>query len=189
VRVLLLLVLILDGVALAEDCPDAATVCGATQTQCGICHCTDPGQVCCASAGHPELHCAAGEACTMAGTCIPAASDMGTAGDGGAAACTGGGALTLANCGGDSCGCSAPCSKPNDCESGCCTSGGYCAPACVCNQNGRLFLNCDTSGAGFGPVPSSKSCAGVPGAPGGRDAWILALLLAPLLARRRRRAC
>ncbi len=168
-------VLLLTTHAHAQCTPPATQCGGAAPT--GVVNCTAPGQVCCASVGHQELSCPAGDACTADGNCIPSSGD-------GGADCAGGGARTLASCGGDTCSCSVACTHGTDCMSGCCTTGGYCAPACVCSANGRLYLGCDSSGAGFGPL-ANKSCSAAPGeAPYNDGAWLLLLALVPLAMRR-----
>jgi hypothetical protein len=149
--------------AWAVDCP-------APMTACGTMHCTPANQVCCASVGHEELSCPMGTACQTDGSCK--------------AVCTGGGINTVATCGGDTCGCSAPCKRAEDCESRCCTTAGYCAPACVCNGAGRLFLECNLGGVGFEGMAKS-SCEVVPDA--NASAWPVILMAGSIVLLRRRR--
>lgn len=92
--------------------------------------------------------------------------------------CTGGGTLTLATCGGDTCGCSAPCAGGGDCKSGCCTTAGFCAPACVCDGTGDLYLNCKMQGAGFPGM--KRGCDATPGDAGAATGLWLLLALAGL---------
>lgn len=175
------LLVVNGGIAAAQMCPTGQTLCGQT-------HCAPSQNVCCAPVGHEELSCPAGEACTPDGNCVPA-RDGGAAPDGGSGACPNGGTNTVADCGGDSCGCSARCSTDKDCESACCTTAGLCAPACVCRAQGKLFLNCDTSGAGFGPLPKS-GCA-MSGRLDGKNGLglVVGLAVLSLLGRRRSHAC
>src|SRR5438309_9554869 len=138
------LVLVL-AITLSGSRPAEAQMCPTGTAPCGATHCTPDGGVCCASSGHEELSCAAGESCTADGGCSAASSG-----------CRGGGQLTLASCGGDTCGCSAPCTISDDCMSGCCTTAGLCAPSCVCTGGARLFVQCDTGSTGAtGLTPSS----------------------------------
>jgi len=151
----------------------ASAQCGPGTSGCGAAHCTPDGGVCCASVGHEELSCPAGTVCKADSTC-------GTA----TPMCATGQTLTLADCGGDVCGCSAPCRAAKDCASGCCSTAGFCAPACVCNQPGQLYLNCDKSGLGFAGL--GKSGCAIGGSDGGWAGAILLSSLVMLLFRRRR---
>lgn len=157
----------------------ARAQCAAGQLPCGATYCAPENRVCCAGAGHPELSCEAGTECKPDGTCVKPGPQ-----------CTGGGMATLATCGNDTCGCSAPCSKHADCSSGCCTTAGFCAPKCVCDGTGQLYLNCEMKGLGFSGMPRSGcSIAGV-ATSGGSSLAALALAgvaLAALLARRKSR--
>ncbi len=153
--------------------PDlAAPSCPAGQTLCGTMHCAPTGNVCCASVGHEELSCPAGQVCNSDGTC----------GNG----CMQGSAPTIASCGGDTCSCSAPCAHHKDCESGCCTTANYCAPLCVCQGAGLLYLTCDKSGTGYKELPVASGCQTTPGAPAADLALFLIAVLAGATALRRR---
>jgi MYXO-CTERM domain-containing protein len=161
-----LLILLLAPAVHAIDCPTG-------EQPCGNQHCAPVDKVCCASAGHEELSCPMGTVCQTNGTCAS-----------GPTCPVAGGVRTLANCGGDSCSCSAPCRVHEDCESRCCSEAGQCAPACVCRGDGRLFLECQTTAAGYGGKPKS-GCAFVAGAADGSGGWAFALLLLLIVMARR----
>jgi hypothetical protein len=170
---------LLAAVALGLFAPPRAAraQCAAGQLPCGAMYCAPENRVCCAGAGHPELSCEAGTECKPDGTCVKPGP-----------MCTGGGMATLATCGNDTCGCSAPCSKHADCSSGCCTTANFCAPRCVCDGTGQLFLNCEAKGLGFGGMPRS-GCSVAPSAAATGAAsgalLVVGLALAALALRRR----
>jgi hypothetical protein len=152
------------AVARAQSCP-------AGQTLCGTGHCAPVGNVCCASVGHEEVSCSPTFVCTSDGKC--------------SSTCTGGQASSIASCGSDTCSCSAPCKHHKDCESTCCTTAGFCAPLCVCDGLGKLYVGCDFTTPGAGPLPIAGGCHATPRAPTADFAAILfALALLPLLRRK-----
>jgi len=153
----------------------ASAQCGPGTSGCGAAHCTPDGGVCCASVGHEELSCPGGTVCKADTTC-------GTADP----VCGAGQTVTLADCGGDTCGCSAACRSGKDCASGCCSTAGFCAPACVCNQPGQLYLNCAKSGLGFAGLAKSGCSVGGAGVADGGEVLLLVASLMLLAIRRRR---
>jgi MYXO-CTERM domain-containing protein len=148
------------GVARAQ-CPSAEALCGTG-------HCAPVGNVCCASVGHEEVSCQPSFQCTTDGKCQ--------------STCPAGQASTIASCGADTCSCSVRCTHHKDCESSCCTTAGYCAPLCVCNGFGKLFVDCDPNGVGAGPIPV-HGCQAAPGDAAGA-LLLVALALAALRLRR-----
>jgi len=153
----------MSGAAAAQTCPMG-------QLLCGTSHCAAIGTVCCASVGHEEVSCPGGTVCKADGTC--------------GSTCMAGQTTTIATCGGDTCGCSAPCAHHKDCESTCCTTAGYCAPLCVCQNQGQLFLSCDKTGLGYGGL-AVKGCSAAPGdrAPSPLALFAIAVALAALALR------
>lgn len=67
--------------------------------------------------------------------------------------CEGNARETQSTCGGDPCECSSPCTDDSQCNSGCCSLG-YCAPGCVCDNQGTLNINCGTAGCGSTIAPT-----------------------------------
>jgi hypothetical protein len=57
--------------------------CASGTAQCGTAYCSPIGDVCCASAGHPELSCSAGATCNSDGTCSGGSGGGGGGGGGG----------------------------------------------------------------------------------------------------------
>jgi MYXO-CTERM domain-containing protein len=152
----------------------AQPMCGAGTMLCGVSHCAPVGQVCCASVGHEELSCPAGTVCKADGTC--------------GYNCAANYAPAVATCGGDTCSCAVQCASHGDCDSGCCTTGGYCAPLCVCQGFGKLYVGCDTTSGGYPGKAAGGGCDAAPGARETHGAWLVALaalLLAATLRRRR----
>lgn len=160
----------------------AQMMCPTGQFLCGTSHCSSDGTVCCADVGREDVACPGGTTCLANGTCMQGMSC--SLGDGGVA----GAMLTIAGCGGDSCGCSSPCQTGRDCESGCCTTGNLCAPECVCSGVGRLFLDCNTSSTGFTGKTTSTCGVAAGAAPQGNAAGLVLLVAALVLLSCRRRA-
>jgi MYXO-CTERM domain-containing protein len=174
VRSARLLALLCAVVTLLASASVAEAACPAGQVACGTQYCTTVGKVCCADKGHPELSCEAGYSCETDGTCTKQS------------VCRTGGQETIADCGNDTCGCSAPCKSGADCDSGCCTLAGLCAPACVCNNGGRLSLECKPGAPTTTGRPTS-SCAYAPGAANASPPVAALALVALALGLRRRR--
>jgi len=150
---------------LVSPFPVHAIECPTGEQPCGTQHCAPANKVCCASVGHEELSCPMGTVCQANGTCTS-----------GPTCPVDGGVRTLANCGGDTCSCSAPCRVHEDCESRCCSEAGQCAPACVCRGDGRLYLECQTTAAGYAGKPKS-GCTFGGGTSHGSGLFALSLVL------------
>lgn len=117
------------------------------------------------------------------------------------ASCPQGSQRTQASCGNDTCECSAECTTPEQCDSGCCFQG-FCAVACVCATNSGATVNMDCATAGgcggssvapAGPVPTDGAFGwgagllalggiGLAGARKGNRKWTLRTGLVLILA-------
>ena len=120
----------------ANGCADSSSGgdeggCDSGFVECGEDYCSPVGRTCCASAGRPDLSCAAGSRCTASG-CVSTSTGGGgtTGGDAG----TGGGGSTGGGSGGGTC------------ESGYVECGEYCSPVGnqCCASVGRSDISCRT---------------------------------------------
>lgn len=154
--------------------------CEAGYEPCGSDYCSPVGSTCCASVGRPDRACSGGLSCNADGTCGGGGS---VGGGGGPVTCGYGETATLANCGGDVCGCADPCTSDDGCQSGCCAEG-FCSPPCVCEGGGELY---DCGATGGLDEPISGGCA-MSSDGGASSAGLLGLGLAAALMAFRRRA-